>query len=96
MLEDPRAKRTAIAAAIGAVVAIPLPFIGPILGGIVGAGIGYFTAPPAMRYAVEDIAIETRTPITRIGRIVAGRGVRALRADGSEWSAPTTGFVHFA
>lgn len=55
-----------------------------------------FTAPPAMRYAVEDIAIETRTPIMRIGRIVAGRGVRALRADGSEWLAPTTGFVHFA
>jgi thiamine-monophosphate kinase len=49
-----------------------------------------------MRYAVEDIAIETRTPIMRIGRIVAGRGVRALRADGSEWLAPTAGFVHFA
>jgi hypothetical protein len=25
-------------------VAIPLPFIGPILGAIVGGGIGYFTA----------------------------------------------------
>ncbi len=37
-------KRAAIAAAIGAVVAIPLPFIGPILGAIVGGGIGYFTA----------------------------------------------------
>jgi hypothetical protein len=44
MLEDPVAKRTAIAAAIGAVVAIPLPFIGPILGALVGGGIGYFTA----------------------------------------------------
>ena len=31
-------------AAIGAVVAIPLPFIGPIMGAIVGGGIGYFTA----------------------------------------------------
>ena len=40
MLENPLAKRTAIAAAIGAVVAIPLPFIGAIVGG----GIGYFTA----------------------------------------------------
>ena len=44
MLENPIAKRTAIAAAIGAVVAIPLPFIGPILGAIVGGGIGYVTA----------------------------------------------------
>jgi len=34
MFENPVAKRTAIAAAIGAVVAIPLPFIGPILGAI--------------------------------------------------------------
>ena len=44
MLENPVAKRTAIAAAIGAVVAIPLPYIGPILGVLVGGGIGYFTA----------------------------------------------------
>jgi len=41
----PCSKRTAVAAAIGAVVAIPLPFIGPILGALVGGGIGYFTAP---------------------------------------------------
>ena len=38
MLENPVAKRTAIAAAIGAVVAIPLPFIGPIVGALVGGG----------------------------------------------------------
>ena len=44
MLENPVHKRTAIAAGIGALVAIPLPFIGPILGAIVGGGIGYFTA----------------------------------------------------
>ena len=43
MLEKPIAKRTAIAA-IGAVVAIPLPFVGPIIGALVGGGIGYFTA----------------------------------------------------
>ena len=29
---------------IGAVVAIPLPFIGPIVGALVGGGIGFFTA----------------------------------------------------
>ncbi|HKX92208.1 MAG TPA: hypothetical protein VJM15_07270 [Sphingomicrobium sp.] len=45
MLENPVAKRTAIAAGIGALVAIPLPFVGPILGALVGGGIGYFTAP---------------------------------------------------
>ena len=32
MLENPVHKRAAIGAAIGAVVAIPLPFIGPIIG----------------------------------------------------------------
>ena len=45
MLENPVARRTAIAAAIGAVVAIPLPFVGPILWALVGGGIGFFTAP---------------------------------------------------
>ena len=43
MFDNPLAKRTAIAAAIGAVVAIPLPFIGPIAGAILGGGIGLFT-----------------------------------------------------
>ena len=28
-------------AALGAVVAIPLPFVGPIIGAAVGAGVGY-------------------------------------------------------
>ena len=44
MFENPVAKRTAIAAAMGAVVAIPLPFIGPIVGALVGGGIGFFTS----------------------------------------------------
>jgi len=44
MLENPVHKRTAIAAGIGALVAIPLPFIGPIIGALVGGGIGYYTA----------------------------------------------------
>ena len=35
--------------AIGAVVAIPLPFVGPIIGAIVGGGIGYFTADKQSR-----------------------------------------------
>jgi hypothetical protein len=44
MFDNPVAKRTAIAAAIGAVVAIPLPFVGPIIGAIRGGGLGFFTA----------------------------------------------------
>ena len=44
-VRKPIAKRTAVAAAIERSIAIPLPFIGPILGAIVGGGIGYFTAP---------------------------------------------------
>jgi len=44
MFENPVAKRTAIAAGVGALIAIPLPFVGPILGALVGAGYGYFSA----------------------------------------------------
>ncbi|MFC5577182.1 thiamine-phosphate kinase [Lysobacter niabensis] len=55
-----------------------------------------FTAPATAREAIARIAVETGTPITRIGRITAGHGVRALHADGSEWIAPSAGFVHFA
>ena len=44
MFDNPVAKRTAFASAIGAVVAIPLPFIGPIMGALVGGGFGFFTA----------------------------------------------------
>lgn len=44
MFENPIAKRTAIAAGIGALIAIPVPFVGPIFGALVGAGYGYMTA----------------------------------------------------
>lgn len=44
MLANPVAKRTAIAAGIGALIAIPVPFVGPIFGAIVGAGYGFVTA----------------------------------------------------
>jgi predicted PurR-regulated permease PerM len=44
MLDNPVAKRTAIAAAIGAVIANPVPFVGPVVGALAGAGYGYFTA----------------------------------------------------
>jgi hypothetical protein len=44
MFEDPVAKRTAVAAAVGAVIAIPLPFVGPLFGAIAGAAVGYLSA----------------------------------------------------
>ena len=55
-----------------------------------------FTAPAPAGDEIARIAIETDTPITRIGRIVPGQGMRALRGDGSEWLPPSAGFVHFA
>lgn len=55
-----------------------------------------FVAPANARAAIEHVALETTTPLTRIGRIVAGSAVRALQADGREWSTPAKGFVHFA
>jgi hypothetical protein len=39
------AKRTAIAAGIGALIAIPVPFVGPIFGALAGGAYGFFTAP---------------------------------------------------
>ena len=44
MLDNPVAKRTAIGRGIGALIAIPVPFIGPLFGAVVGAGVGFFTA----------------------------------------------------
>lgn len=54
-----------------------------------------FTAAPAQREAIAGIAVRCDVPLTRIGRIVAGSGVRALRADGSEWHPERSGYVHF-
>ena len=44
MLEDPVARRTAISAGVGALIAIPVPFVGPIFGALAGAAYGFFTA----------------------------------------------------
>jgi thiamine-monophosphate kinase len=54
------------------------------------------TAAPAQREAIAGIAVRCDVPLTRIGRIVAGTGVRALRADGSEWHPERSGYVHFS
>lgn len=55
-----------------------------------------FTASADRRDAIADIAKSTGTAMTRIGRIVAGSGVRALLNDGGAWTPPSAGYVHFA
>jgi hypothetical protein len=44
MFENPVARRTAIAAGIGALIAIPVPFVGPIFGALAGGAYGFLTA----------------------------------------------------
>ena len=45
--------------------------------------------------AIEELGRSQSLPLARIGRIVAGRGVRALRGDGSEWQPDRAGYAHF-
>ena len=54
-----------------------------------------FTAPPSARAAIAAIAAATATPLTRIGRIHAGDGVRALTGDGAVWHSSRAGYQHF-
>ncbi len=55
-----------------------------------------FTAEPAMRERIAAIATATATPITRIGRVVEGDGVRAFDRDGARWQPRQTGYIHFS
>ena len=55
-----------------------------------------FTAPAGKRAAIEQAMRNAHTQATRIGRIVAGPGVRALDAGGHPWQASRDGYQHFA
>ena len=55
-----------------------------------------FTAAPAQREAIAAIAMRCGVALTRIGRVAAGEGVRALLADGSVWHPERSGYTHFA
>ena len=55
-----------------------------------------FTAPAAARASIESLSSQLDLRITRIGRMVAGEGVEALRADGRPWSSARRGYDHFA
>lgn len=54
-----------------------------------------FTASPLRREGIITAMDFAQTPVTRIGRIVEGQGVRALDADGNGWQPPRRGFDHF-
>ena len=53
-----------------------------------------FTAPATSREAVIEAA-STHASVARIGRIVAGRGVSAVDAQGVAWQPSVAGFRHF-
>ena len=54
-----------------------------------------FTAPADARDAVVQLASSGGVPVTHIGQVVDVPGVAARTADGSAWSAPAAGWVHF-
>ena len=54
-----------------------------------------FTVAPSRAAPLRAALAQSGTVATRVGHIVAGAGVRALRADGSAWLAPRQGHVHF-
>lgn len=56
-----------------------------------------FTAAPAQRAAILEAGAGAGTPVTRIGSLEAGRGVRLVDAAGASLALPATGgFDHFA
>lgn len=54
-----------------------------------------FTATPRHREPIRQAMDFAGVVATRIGRIVAGRDVRALDGDGTEWRPPRAGYQHF-
>ena len=54
-----------------------------------------FTAPPKQRGAIAALSTRLSLPLTRIGTIHAGPGLRALDAAGRELPVEHTGWQHF-
>lgn len=55
-----------------------------------------FSAPAEAAERVEKAGLVAGVPVTRIGRLVAGEGVRVLAPDGSVIPLERTGWSHFA
>ena len=54
-----------------------------------------FTAPPSASMAIAALSSRLGTPITAIGRIEPGAGVRLFGAEGEKISVDQTGYRHF-
>lgn len=54
-----------------------------------------FTAPSSRRRSIEMASQVTKTPVTRIGSVAKGAGVRLLAANGAEIAIAKAGFDHF-
>lgn len=54
-----------------------------------------FTADMEQRDRIVSLSSELGIPLTRIGRIVAGEGVKALDAFGHTWQPDRAGYAHF-
>jgi thiamine-monophosphate kinase len=54
-----------------------------------------FTAPREMREEINSRAVAIGVPVTRIGRVIPGNGVRARLGDGSKWASTALGYEHF-
>jgi len=54
-----------------------------------------FTAPPEVEGRVAALGTELGVPVTRIGRIEAGTGVRVLDAQGAAIPLAGAGYRHF-
>jgi thiamine-monophosphate kinase len=55
-----------------------------------------FTAAPQLRAQVAAAGTRSGTPVTRIGRIVEGAGVKVSAPDGTALQGPWASFDHFA
>jgi thiamine-monophosphate kinase len=54
-----------------------------------------FTAPAGSTKAIDDLSSVLGLPITRIGRIEPGEGVRLLDAEGRTIPVDKPGYRHF-
>jgi len=54
-----------------------------------------FTAPPRLTKVIGDLSLVLSTPITQIGRIEAGEGVRLVDPEGQRIPVDHSGYRHF-
>ena len=55
-----------------------------------------FTAPVAHRDEIEMVSANLRLPLSRIGKVVSGRGCKVRASDGSVMTIKESGYDHFA